>query len=181
MAYHFLPCDREQPYLMPPSVKEWLPQGDLAWFLLDAVGEMELGAFYAPYRADGNGRPAYEPRMMVGLLLYAYCEAERMLAQAAAKDAEEDARYGKDKRGDELPEELRDPKSRLARLKECKERLEREAQEKAAVQEEKIRKRQEEEATTGQKVRGRKPAEPDPEPPEEAKGNVTDPQSRVMK
>src|SRR3989338_4457134 len=77
MAYHFLPCDREQPYLMPPSVKDWLPPGDLAWFLLDAVGEMNLGAFYERYRADGNGRPAYDPQMMVGLLLYAYCLGER--------------------------------------------------------------------------------------------------------
>jgi len=108
-------------------------------------------------------------------------EARKMLAEAAQKDAEEDALYGKDKRGDELPEELRDPRSRLARLKECKERLEREATEKAHAQEEKIRKRKEAEAAAGKKKRGRKPAEPDPEPKGKAKANVTDPESRVMK
>jgi hypothetical protein len=50
MAYNLLPWDREQGYLMPPSVRDWLAEGDLAWFILDAVEQMELGGFYAIYR-----------------------------------------------------------------------------------------------------------------------------------
>jgi hypothetical protein len=43
---------------MPPSLRDWLPEDHLAWCVLDAVGEMDLAAFYADYRADGHGRPA---------------------------------------------------------------------------------------------------------------------------
>jgi hypothetical protein len=108
-------------------------------------------------------------------------EVKRMLAEAEAKDAEEDALYGVDRRGDELPEELQDRGSRRARLKECKERLEGEAAQEAAEQERKIRERQAEEEASGQKKRGRKPHDPDPTPAPEAKANVTDPHSRIMK
>ena len=62
---------------MPPSVREWLPAGHLAWYLLDVVERLDLAAFYGEYRADGSGRPAHDPRMMVALLLYAYCVGER--------------------------------------------------------------------------------------------------------
>ncbi len=62
---------------MPPSVREWLPEGHLAWFVLDAVGCLDVGAFYARYREDGSGRPAHDPGMMVALLVYAYCVGER--------------------------------------------------------------------------------------------------------
>ncbi len=65
MAFNFLPCDRDQPYLLPPSLKDWLPQDHLAWFLLDAVKEMDLHSFYVGYREDGWGAPAFEPAMMV--------------------------------------------------------------------------------------------------------------------
>jgi transposase len=57
---------------MPPSLREWVPEDHLVWTILEAVEEMDLFGFYADYRADGHGRPAYEPRMMVALLLYAY-------------------------------------------------------------------------------------------------------------
>jgi transposase len=77
MAQNFLSCDREQDFLMPPSVRDWLPAGHLAWYLLDVVERLELDAFYAGYRADGSGRPAHDPAMMVALLLYAYCVGER--------------------------------------------------------------------------------------------------------
>ena len=71
MGQNFIACDREQVFLMPPDVREWLPESHLAWFVIDAVEEMDLAPFYAAYRADGHGRPAYEPAMMVALLLYA--------------------------------------------------------------------------------------------------------------
>jgi transposase len=204
MAYNLKECNREQIYLMPPSLQEWLPEKDMAWFIIDVVEQMDLSAYYRKYRADGRGQEAYDPSMMVALLLYAYsngiqssraierlCERDigfkviagdekpdhttiarfrqengkgieelftealklctkaglvkvgvvaldgtkmkaaaalesnrtyehiesevrKMLAEAEAKDAEEDKLYGKDKRGDELPEELRDRRSRLA-------------------------------------------------------------------
>jgi transposase len=62
---------------MPPSLLEWVPEDHLVWTVLDVVAEMDLGAFYADYRADGHGRPAYEPSMMVALLLYAYARGNR--------------------------------------------------------------------------------------------------------
>jgi transposase len=77
MAPNFLSCDREQDFLMAPSVREWLPRGHLAWFLLDVVERLDLAAFYAEYRVDGSGRPAHDPGMMVALLLYAYAVGER--------------------------------------------------------------------------------------------------------
>ena len=197
MAYNLLRWERDQSYLMPPSMRDWLSEGHLAWFIVDAVGQMDLREFYAAYRSDGWGAAAYDPGMMVAILLYAYClglrssrriaraleedvgfrvvaanrqpdfrticrfraeheealeklfvevlrlcheaglvklgvvaldgtkvaanaalasnrshqaieeEVQRMLAEAKAADAEEDAHYGPDRRGDELPEGLR--------------------------------------------------------------------------
>jgi hypothetical protein len=64
MPQNFLSRDREQVLLMAPSLRDWLPEDHFAWFLLAAVAEMDLSAFYAAYRADGHGRAAYEPAMM---------------------------------------------------------------------------------------------------------------------
>jgi transposase len=77
MPRNFIECDRDQELLLPPSMREWLPEDHLAWFVTDAVEEMDLSAFYAAYREDGWGRAAFEPRMMVALLLYAYAVGER--------------------------------------------------------------------------------------------------------
>lgn len=271
MGYNFIECNRGQDYLLPPSLKEWLPEGDLAWFIMDAVESMDLRRFYARYRADGTGQAAYEPKMMVALMLYSYCvgvrssrviermcerdiayrvivanrrpdhstvsrfrkgnwaelsglftdilrlcgeaglvkvgvvaidgtkvkanaslsanrsydsireTVERMLNEADEIDAAEDALYGEDKRGDELPEELRGRSSRLARLKEAKERLEGEAAREAAEHAERMARREEEERESGKKKRGRKPKAPDPAEEGEAKANITDDDSRVMK
>ena len=74
---NFIGCDREQAFLLPPSLREWVPEDHLVWTVLGAVEEMDLGAFYGEYRADGHGRPAYEPSMMVALLLYAYTRGNR--------------------------------------------------------------------------------------------------------
>ncbi len=213
MAYNLLPGDREQAYLMPPTMGEWLSEGHLAWFMVDAVGQMDLSEFYAAYRSDGWGAAAYDPEVMVAILLYAYClglrssrriargleedvgfrvvaanrqpdfrticrfraehegalerlfvqvlrlcreaglvklevvaldgtkvaanaaldanrsyealekEVRRILVDATAVDADEDAHYGLDRRGDELPEGLGRRADRLKRLEEAKERL----------------------------------------------------------
>jgi transposase len=77
MGARFIGGDREQVFLMPPSVRDWVPEGHLVWTVLDAVAELDLSALYAAYRADGHGRPAYEPSMMVALLLYAYARGNR--------------------------------------------------------------------------------------------------------
>jgi transposase len=212
MGARFIGCDRDQVFLMPPSLRDWVPDGHLVWTVLDAVAELDLAAVYASYRDDGRGRPAYEPSMMVALLLYAYargnrssraieracvedvayrvvtgnlapdhstiaefrCRHERplgevfsgvlglcaraglasvgvvaidgtkmaanasgdanrdfgqiareILAEAAEIDAREDELYG-DRRGDELPEQLRTREGRRQALREAKEQLSRE-------------------------------------------------------
>ncbi len=271
MAYNLLPYDREQAYLMPPSLRDWLGEGHLAWFILDAVEQVDLDEFFAAYRNDGWGAAAYDPAMMVAVLLYAYCrgfrssrriaqaleedvgfrvvaanqqpdfrtlcrfraeheealerlfvqvlrlcreaglvklgvaaldgtkvtasaalaanrshkaveeEVRRILAEAKAVDAEEDTRYGPDRRGDEMPEGLGRRAERLKRLKEAKARLEQEALEVARAAQEKLGQRQAEEAATGKKKRGRKPQLVESVPSQEAKANTTDPDSRVMK
>src|SRR5918993_904082 len=77
MGQNFIGCDRAQTFLMPPDVREWLPEGHLAWFVLDVVARMDLAAFYGAYRQDGHGRAAFDPAMMVALLLYAYARGQR--------------------------------------------------------------------------------------------------------
>ena len=63
--------------LMPPSVRDWLPEDHLAFFVLDAVAELDLAGFYAAHRADGRGGSVYDPAMMLAVLLYAYANGER--------------------------------------------------------------------------------------------------------
>src|SRR3954449_3209686 len=77
MAQNFLGCDRDQVFLLPPSVDDWLPADHFARFVIAMVEEMDLSAFYADYRADGHGRPAHDPAMMVALLVYAYACGQR--------------------------------------------------------------------------------------------------------
>lgn len=273
MAYNLIECNREQMFLMPVSLRDWLSEGHLAWFVVDAVGAIDLSRFYLKYRSDGWGHAAYDPGMMVSLLLYAYClgvrssrqieracevdvafrvitgnlkpdystvcrfrsenerelgmlftevlrlcaeaglvkagvvaldgtkmkanaslsanrtqehiekEVSKMLAEARQKDEEEDRLFGKGSRGDEVPEELRDRRSRLARLKECHQRLAMEKEEKVQCHAEKIERREAQETAAGHRKRGRKPKEPAEvlKEAEKAKANVTEPDSRIMK
>jgi transposase len=250
---------------------DWLPEDHLAWFILDAVEQIDLSQFYKKYRVDGVGNSAFQPSMMAALLIYSYCTGERssrkiekhcqtdiaykvitanqypdhstisrfrkdnqshlkrlfleilrlcseaglvklgtvsldgtkikanaslsanrtlkhlkreidkMLSEAAAKDAEEDKAFGTDKRGDEMPDDLRDRKSRINRLKACKERLEQEKVKAQKAQQDKIDKRKAKEESTGKKPRGRKPTSPEEAGNKDAKANVTDPDSRIMK
>ena len=245
MAFNFLPCDRDQPYLLPPSLKDWLPEDHLAWFLLDVVDEIDLRPFYAVHREDGWGAPAFEPKMMLALLRYAYCTGERssrrierrchqdiafhvitanaapdhstiarfrqaneqalaacftevlrlcaaaglirvgvvsldgtkveanaslqanrsreaieaevqaMLAEAAATDRAEDDLLGEEVRGDELPPGLATRGGRLARLKECRARLEEQDVQARYAQE--VSHRAAIEAETGKPLLGRPP------------------------
>jgi transposase len=270
VAPNFLLCDRDQELLLPPSLREWLPEDHLAWFVLDAVDELDLSAFYAGYREDGWGRAAFDPEMMVALLLYAYAvgerssrqierrcredvafrvltanqipdhatiarfrarheqaladtfvqvlalcaqaglvsvgvvaldgslvagnaspgatrgyaaireEVERMLAEAAQADAEEDARLG-EARGDELPPELVDARSRRERLRRCKEQLEQAQADEEAAYRANLAWRAAWEAEHGRRLTGRKPTPPDPAALAARRINTTDPDTRLMK
>ena len=74
MAKRFRTCDLDQPYLLPPSLQDWLPSDHLARFVADVTAQLDLQALYADYaRQDGRGLAAYHPLMMTRLLLYAYC------------------------------------------------------------------------------------------------------------
>lgn len=72
MAQNFVGCDRDQVLLLPPDLREWLPSGHLARFVIETVDRLDLAAVYGYYRWDGHGRPAHDPSMMVALVLYAY-------------------------------------------------------------------------------------------------------------
>ena len=285
MAKGYLPYDIDQRLLLPPDLREWLPEGHLALFLLDVVGELDLSAIEQVHEGkDARGRAGYHPRMMVALLLYAYCvgkpssrrieratyedvafrviagdqhpdhdsiadfrkrhlralsglftqvlklcqkaglvklghvaidgskfkanaskhkamsydrmnatekkleeEVRALLAEAERVDAEEDALYGKGKRGDELPEELKRRESRLRKIRAAKAELELEAKQKAEAKAaevaEKLAERARKAAETGEKPGGREPTAPDPEqakPDPKAQRNFTDPDSRIM-
>ena len=266
---NFLSCDREQELLLPPSLREWLPEGHLVWFVLDAVAAIDLTAVYGDYRDDGWGRAAHDPGMMVALLLYSYsigertsrrierrchediafrvicanrapdhatiarfrvrhqaaladlfadvlvlcaraglvsvglvavdgsliagnaspqqtksyaairAEVEQMLTEAAEADAEDDERFG-EARGDELPPELADPRSRRERLRRCKEELEAEQAQQHADYEANLAWRADWEAEHGRKLGGRKPRPPAADALEKRTINTTDRDSRVM-
>lgn len=218
MARGYLAVDRDQRFLMPPDVRDWLAEDHLAWFVIDVVGQVDTSRLHARHRLGGAGRRAYDPEMLLALLLYAYCTGQRssrrierlcevdvayrvicvnhvpdhttiarfrqvcsadvtalfadvlelcavaglgslgviavdgtkvaadasmranrrreqieaeitaILAEAEQVDADEDGQFG-DGRGDELPDELAERRSRLARLREAKERLDREREE----------------------------------------------------
>ena len=115
-------------------------------------------------------------------------EVEKLLEEAARTDAEEDAKYGKGKRGDELPAELARRDSRLKKIAEAKAALEQEARERAVAEkaavEARLKEREKQEEERGKKIGGRPPQVPDPEqakPEPKAQRNFTDPDSRIMK
>jgi transposase len=265
MGQNFIACDRDQVLLLPPDLREWLPAGHLALFVIDVVEELDLGGFYGAYREDGQGRAAHDPAMMVALVVYAYAKGVRsareierrcvedvafrviaanrapdhstvarflvafelqlaglfsqvlalcaraglaragvvavdstklnanasglanrtyeqlaaeIVAEGIATDRAEDELYG-ERRGDELPAELADPRTRKQRLREAKAQLEREWQAEREAYERHQAWRAGEEAKRGRKLGGRKP-KPPPEQPA-GRVNLTDPDSRPVK
>jgi hypothetical protein len=62
MGQRWVACDRERSFVMSPDVREWLPARHVAWFVIDAVPEMDVEALSAGYRVDGRGWPPYDPR-----------------------------------------------------------------------------------------------------------------------
>ena len=77
VAKGFRPVDRGQRFLVPPDMREWLPADHLVWFVLDAVAGLDLAGFRAGRRLGGAGRAAYEPGMLLALLIYAYAVGQR--------------------------------------------------------------------------------------------------------
>jgi transposase/signal recognition particle subunit SEC65 len=258
MSKTFRPYDPEQMFLMPASMRDWLPADHLAYFISDVVEQLDLSAIVQRYKGEERGYPPYHPVMMAKVLLYAYCvgvpssrkiekrleediafrvlaanntpdfrtisdfrkdhlkalsglflqvlklcqkaglvrlghvsldgtkikanaskhkamsykrmkeeearleaEVKELLKKAEVTDEEEDQRYGKDKRGDELPKELAFRESRLRKIREAREALETEAKWEA----EKAR------------AEGKKPTGI---PEDKAQRNFTDPESNIM-
>ena len=257
MAKTYRPYVPDQDFLLPPSLRDWLPADHLVYFVSDVVDALDLSAITSEYEKEDRGYPPYHPVMMTKVLVYAYCvgifssrrihrrlvedvgfrvlaagnepdfrtiadfrkthlaaltgffeqvlelaratgaprlgllaldgtkvkanaskhkamsydrmgekqrqlraEVKDLLAQAEAADAAEDAQYGADRRGDELPAELQRRESRLARIREAKRVLEARAKAEATAK--------------GQPAES---AKPDPK----AQYNFTDPESRIMK
>jgi transposase len=91
MAKRYRPVDRDQPFLLPPDMREWLPAGHLAWFVIDAVGALDISRFAARQTPAGSaaGRAAYDPGMLLGLLVYGYAtgvRSSRRIERACAED-----------------------------------------------------------------------------------------------
>ncbi|WIG95728.1 IS1182 family transposase [Myxococcus sp. SDU36] len=277
MSKKFRPWNVQQAFLLPPSLLDWLPEHHLARFVLEVVEELDLGPIYESYEKELRGYPPYEPKMMVALLLYAYCtgvtssrkierktqedvafrvlaanqspdhsrisefrrrhgahfeslfvqmlklcaraglvklghvaldgtklkanaskhkamsyermqqeeaklreQVRHLLAQAEAVDAEEDARHGKGKRGDELPEELRRAQSRLQRIQEARRALEAEA--KAATEAGKRKDDDDDAPPSVQDLPSHTvPHTAEGKPTPKAQRNFTDADSRIMK
>src|SRR5712691_7192413 len=230
MAKTYRPYVPEQDLLLPPSLRDWLPEDHLAYFVSDLIDQLDLSAITAVYEEEERGYPPYHPIMLTKVVVYAYCvgvfssrkiqrrlvedvafrvlaagnmpdfrtiadfrkihlaalkgffeqvlqvardlgtlrvgrvaldgskvkanaskhkamsygrmrekrrqlraEVNDLLAQAEATDAAEDAEYGRDRRGDELPAELQRRESRLQRIREAKRALEARAKEEAAA------------------------------------------------
>jgi transposase len=257
MGKSYRPYYPDEELLLPPSLREWLPENHLAYFVSDVVDHLDLSAMDAVYGNEKRGQPPYDPRMMTKVLVYGYCigifssrrieralvediafrilaagnqpnfrtisdfrklhlktlaglfeqvlkialeagarklgrvvvdgtkiqanaskhkamsydrmrekekqiraEVKQLLEQAKATDSDEDARYGQDRRGDELPEELQRRESRLKKIREAKRALEARAREQAAAE--------------GADPKTAAPKEKD-------QYNFTDPESRIMK
>jgi transposase len=92
MAQNFISAERDQAFVLPPDLRDWLPGGHLGWFVIGAVGALDLGALYRDYRADGHGRPAHDPAMMVALVLYAYAVGVRS-SRAIERRCHEDVAF----------------------------------------------------------------------------------------
>jgi transposase len=81
MADNFVRGDRDQPFLLPPDLRDWLPADHLAWFVRDVVDQLDLHLFLRASRADGHGQPAYDPKTLLGVLVYGYAIGVRSSRQ----------------------------------------------------------------------------------------------------
>lgn len=89
MSKAFRPYDPDQIFLMPASMRDWLPSGHLAYFISDLVDHLNLSAIMSRYEQEERGYPPYHPAMMVKVLLYAYCggvPSSRKIARRLEED-----------------------------------------------------------------------------------------------
>ena len=89
MAKTYRPYVPEQDFLLPPSLRDWLPENHLAYFVSDLVDELDLTAIESPYEAEDRGQPPYHPVMMTKVLVYAYCVgvfSSRQIQRRLAED-----------------------------------------------------------------------------------------------
>lgn len=89
MPQNFIRGDVDQGFLLPPDVREWLPEGELAWTVKDVVESVDLSAFYRSYRANGQGAAAFDPALMVAVLVYAHAvgvRSSRAIERACVRD-----------------------------------------------------------------------------------------------
>ena len=92
MPTTFRPCAPDQSLLFPPSPRDWLPEGHLAFFIADTVAALDLQAFYEPYQGDGRRNQPFDPQMMVTVLLYAYATGT-FSSRRIGRKLEEDVAY----------------------------------------------------------------------------------------
>ena len=92
MPTTFRPCAPDQSFLFPPSPRDWLPDGHLAFVIADTVAALDLQALYAPYEGDGRRNQPFDPQMMVTVLLYAYATGT-FSSRRIARKLEEDVAY----------------------------------------------------------------------------------------
>ena len=92
MPTTFRPCAPDQSLLFPPSPRDWLPEGHLAFFIADTVAALELQPFYAPYEGDGRRNQPFDPQMLVTVLLYAYATGT-FSSRRIARKLQEDVAY----------------------------------------------------------------------------------------
>jgi transposase len=92
MPTTFRPCAPDQSLLFPPSPRDWLPEGHLAFFMAETVAALDLRAFYEPYEGDGRRNQPFDPQMMVTVLLYAYATGT-FSSRRIARKLEEDVAY----------------------------------------------------------------------------------------
>ena len=85
MAANYLPYEPDQDFLLPPSMREWLPDGHLAFFINDTVEALDLAAFHARYEKGGPRNQPFHPAMMVKVLLYGYATGVFSSRKIAAK------------------------------------------------------------------------------------------------
>lgn len=89
MPQNFIRADVDQGFLLPPDVRDWLAEDELAWTVKDVVESLDLSAFYRGYRANGQGAAAFDPALMVAVLMYAHAvgvRSSRAIERSCARD-----------------------------------------------------------------------------------------------
>ncbi len=92
MPREFRRYEPDQSLLLPPSLRDWLPEDHLAFFISDSIDALDLSAFYARYGDEGPGRQAFDPRMMLKVLVYAYATGT-FSSRKIARKLHEDVAY----------------------------------------------------------------------------------------